>query len=53
MTQPFEDRVITISRVKSTVDYPADLMVVNLYLFYNCLVFNSLIMIEILNMVGM
>jgi magnesium chelatase family protein len=26
--QPLEDRVITISRAKSTVDYPASLMVV-------------------------
>jgi magnesium chelatase family protein len=28
MRQPLEDRVITISRAKSTVDYPASLMVV-------------------------
>jgi hypothetical protein len=27
MRQPLEDRVITISRAKSTVDYPASLMV--------------------------
>ena len=30
MRQPFEDRVITISGAKSTVDYPASLMVVYL-----------------------
>jgi magnesium chelatase family protein len=35
MRQPLEDRVITISRAKSTVDYPASLMVVNLNLCYN------------------
>jgi len=32
MRQPLEDRVITISRAKSTVDYPASLMVVFLNL---------------------
>jgi predicted ATPase with chaperone activity len=35
MRQPLEDRVITISRAKSTVDYPASLMVVNLNILYN------------------
>jgi magnesium chelatase family protein len=35
MRQPLEDRVITISRAKSTVDYPASLMVVYLNVFYN------------------
>jgi magnesium chelatase family protein len=28
MRQPLEDKVITISRAKSTVDYPASLMVI-------------------------
>jgi predicted ATPase with chaperone activity len=35
MSLPLEDRVITISRAKSTVNYPASLMVVYLNLFYN------------------
>ena len=35
MRQPLEDRVITISKAKSTVDYPASLMVVYLNVFYN------------------
>jgi magnesium chelatase family protein len=35
MRQPLEDRVITISRAKSTVDYPASLMVVYLNAYYN------------------
>jgi magnesium chelatase family protein len=35
MRQPLEDRVITIPRAKSTVDYPASLMVVNLNELYN------------------
>ena len=35
MRQPLEDRVITISRAKSTVDYPASFMVVNLNVLYN------------------
>ncbi len=30
MRQPLEDRIITISRAKSTCDYPASLMVVKL-----------------------
>ena len=30
MRQPLEDRIITISRAKSTCDYPASLRVVNL-----------------------
>ena len=33
MRQPLEDRVITISRAKSTVDYPASLMVVFLKVY--------------------
>jgi magnesium chelatase family protein len=42
MRQPLEDRVITISRVKSTVDYPARFMIIvpMTYLFVNLLVFN-------------
>jgi predicted ATPase with chaperone activity len=35
MRQPLEDRVITISRAKSTVDYPANLMVVYLIVLNN------------------
>ena len=34
MRQPLEDRVITISRAKSTNDYPASLMVVYLNVYY-------------------
>jgi magnesium chelatase family protein len=35
MRQPLEDRVITISRAKSTVYYPANLMVVYLIVLNN------------------
>ena len=35
MRQPLEDRVITISRAKSTVDYPASLIIVYLNVYYN------------------
>jgi predicted ATPase with chaperone activity len=35
MRQPLEDRVITISREKSTVDYPESLMAVYLNVYYN------------------
>jgi magnesium chelatase family protein len=35
MRQPLEDRVITISRAKSIVDYPASLMVVSLNILFN------------------
>jgi len=35
MRQPLEDRVITISRAKSIVDYPASLMVVYLKVYIN------------------
>jgi predicted ATPase with chaperone activity len=42
MRQPLEDRVITISRAKSTVDYPASLMVVFLKVLINWLNINML-----------
>jgi magnesium chelatase family protein len=35
MRQALEDRVIIISRAKTTVEYPASLMVVNLKALYN------------------
>jgi magnesium chelatase family protein len=35
MRQPLEDRINTISRPKSTVDYPASLVVVYLNVLFN------------------
>lgn len=44
---PPEDRVITISRAKSTVDYPASLTVVNLDAKYSSLIYNKIKTIQI------